>query len=336
MTRIFKISGAALVILAVSVGVAPAQEGSPSGRRFPISDNAEAWKLLPRETPPLPEWARVLAPSLPKTTAAMLELDYVHRVKNPLGPVLAGKIRWAAADEIGCEYARKYAEADLRRAGLKDDDLKEMAGDRKGLTENDRLALDFARKLTRAGHEITDSEVAELIKRFGPEAVVGIVHTVAHSNFQNRIFLALNVQVEASGPLPPLDLRLDAEKRSEIPVPARPSWEELLKAGTPAKSVARPDWGERSFDEIEKALDGQKNRGLRIPLPDAERLAAIPAEAKEQASKVVWTKVSMGYQPVLTKAWFDCMNTFRDESKLDRVFSNSVFWVITRTNDCFY
>ena len=25
-----------------------------------------------------------------------------------------------------------------------------------------------------------------------------------------------------------------------------------------------------------------------------------------------------------------------DEAKVDRVFTNSVFWVVTRTNDCFY
>jgi hypothetical protein len=44
----------------------------------------------------------------------------------------------------------------------------------------------------------------------------------------------------------------------------------------------------------------------------------------------------MGYQPVLTKAWFDCMGTFQQEASLDRVFSNTYFWVITRSNDCFY
>ncbi len=44
----------------------------------------------------------------------------------------------------------------------------------------------------------------------------------------------------------------------------------------------------------------------------------------------------MGYQPVLTKTWFDCMSLFHQESRLDRVFANSYFWVITRSNECFY
>jgi alkylhydroperoxidase family enzyme len=332
MTRILF----AWVIAVGGVGFIHAEDETPASPRFSAVESDDAWKLLPRENPPLPAWARVLVEPLPKTTGLMLELDHLHRAKNPIGQVLAGKLRWAAADEIGCDYARKYAEADLRRAGLSDDDLKQLAGDGENLREDDRLALDFARKLTSAAYQVTDDDVAELLKRFGPEVVVGMVHTLAHANFQNRIFLALGVKVEPGGPLPPLDVPLDAAKRTEIAAPERPAWEELQKVETPSKAVARPDWGERSFAAIEQALEKQKERAPRIPLPGAERLAKVPPEAREQAAKIVWTHVSMGYQPLLTKAWFDCMGTFRQESKMDRVFNNSVFWVITRSNECFY
>ena len=46
--------------------------------------------------------------------------------------------------------------------------------------------------------------------------------------------------------------------------------------------------------------------------------------------------MSTGYQPVMTRAWFACLGAFYEEAKVDRVFTNSMFWVITRTNDCFY
>ena len=92
-----------------------AQEKVP----FPVLPEKEAWgKLPPQKKPALPKWARVLAGPMPKTTAKMLELDYLHRAKNPLGPVLSGKIRWLAAEAVGCEYGRAAAEIDLRRAGL--------------------------------------------------------------------------------------------------------------------------------------------------------------------------------------------------------------------------
>ena len=308
----------------------------PKPPRFPATGNEEAWTLLPRQNPPLPVWAKILVKPLPRTTGAMLELDYVHRAQNPLGPVLAGKLRWAASDGMGCDYGLRYAEADLRRAGLTDDDLKQLTGDGPNLSQADQAALAFARKLTRAASTVTDEEVADLIERFGPDKVVAMVHTLAYANFQNRIFLALGVEVESGGPLPPLDTKLDQQKRTEVPTPPRPEWKEFQKNATGSKTFARPDWGERAFADLELALDRQKERSSRIPLPDSNRLQNLPPEAKGPTSKIVWSQVSMGYQPLLTKAWFDCMRTFQQESKLDRVFANSVFWVVTRSNECFY
>src|SRR4051794_32802689 len=97
--------------------------------RFPTVETAEAWALLPRENPPLPAWARVLVKSLPRTTGAMLELDRLHREDSPLGPVLAAKLRWLAADAIDCEYARATALADLKRANAKDGEVRRLTTD---------------------------------------------------------------------------------------------------------------------------------------------------------------------------------------------------------------
>jgi alkylhydroperoxidase family enzyme len=308
----------------------------PAVPRLPLLDNDEAWDRLPRANPPLPAWARTLAASLPRTTVAMLALDNLHRANNPLGPVLAGQVRWAAADALGCEYAKRCAEADLRRAGWTEKDLKRLAGKLPGLPPAERAALAFTRKLTLAGYSVTDAEVAELLQLFGAEKVVAMVHTVAHCNFQYRIFLALKVEVEPDGPLPPLDVRLDPAKRAKLAAPARVPWEEARKGKAAAESDTRADWDERTTSDLERALERQKERKSRIPLPTPEQLAQVPPESKEQASRVVWTTVSMGYQPVLTKAWFDTGRAFQDEAKLDRVFGNSLFWVVTRSNECFY
>ncbi len=196
----------------------------PPAQRFGRLSNDDAWRLLPRREPPLPAWARALAGPLPRTTAGMLQLDRLHRADNPLGAVLAAQLRWTAADELGCDYARRHAEFDLRRAGESDKDVKRLAGAAHELPRAERTALAFARKLTRAGHSLTDAELAELIDLFGAEKVVAIVHTVALANFQNRIYLALGVAVEPDGPYPPLDVRFDLSKPANFPVPARPPW----------------------------------------------------------------------------------------------------------------
>jgi hypothetical protein len=174
--------------------------------------------------------------------------------------------------------------------------------------------------------------VAGLIGHFGAEKVVGIVHTVAFANFHGRLLLALKVEVEPAGPLPPLDLRFGRGMGARAP--ARRAWPAGRKGAHPAGAPA--GWGEKTVADLGRALARQKGRKSRIPLPGPGRVAKIPAEAKAQASRVVWTHVSMGYQPALTKGWFDCMGAFREEAGLDRVFANTMFWVITRSNECFY
>jgi alkylhydroperoxidase family enzyme len=309
------------------VGSALAQSDAKS-TRFPALGTDEAWKQIRGDNPPLPAWALALAQPLPRTTGAMLHLDYVHRAKNPLGPVLAGKLHWAAADAIGSNYSKRYAEADLKRAGVKDEDLQQLAGDPKQLPYPDRMALAFARKLTKAAYTVTDAEVAELLKEFGPEKVVAMVHTLAWANFQNRIILALGLEVEREGPLAPLDPGLDPERQAKLVAPERPPWKDAQAVATTA-DTSQPDWRKLTDAQRETALEEQKGRKPRIPLPKEAPDAKSP-------SKVVWTQVSSGYQPLLTQSWFDTMRTFQQEAKLDRVFANSYFWVITRTNECFY
>ena len=53
-------------------------------------------------------------------------------------------------------------------------------------------------------------------------------------------------------------------------------------------------------------------------------------------SGITWSRVAYGYQPELTDAWFDTAAAFRQETALDPVFQNSVFWVVTESLRCFY
>src|SRR5271168_1933841 len=87
------------------------------GSIFPVSSDEECWRKLPPAEKgggnALPTWARAMAGAMPRTTAAMLRLDYLHRTRNPLGPELRGKMRWVAGRANDCEYSMACAEADL-------------------------------------------------------------------------------------------------------------------------------------------------------------------------------------------------------------------------------
>jgi len=322
-----------IAILAFALCATRAPAAPPDGPpgQFPVTGNDAAWANLPRDNPPLPPWARVTIGPLPRTTAKMLELDYFHREKNPLGPELAALLRWTAADALGSAFGKSTAEADLRRAGVPARVLAKL-GDTDAPAPDVRLATTFARRLTTEGYAITDAEFAELLKVYGPEKVTAIVHTVAYANFHNRIVLGLGAAGEA---VPPVDVRFAPERLAKVATPVRPPWADLKSVKGNGLSV-RVDWSKAGADELNAALEKQKARKLRMPLPNPARIKDLPTKEREQAERVVWTNVSSGYQPEMPRVWFAALYTFYEEAKVDRVFTNSVFWVVTRTNDCFY
>jgi hypothetical protein len=320
----------ALLILVLVTRPAAGQADRSPGR-FPASTNDEAWAQLPHHNPPLPPWARVLIDPLPKTTARLLELEYFHREKNPLGRELAALLQWTVADALHSPFGKATAEADLVHAGLPRR-VNSKLGDPDAHTPDVRVAVDFARKLTLEGHAITDAEFAELLKRYGPEKVTAIVHTVAYSNFYNRMVLGLGA---TGDPVPAVDAKFAPDRLARIKTPPRPPWDELNAVKGGGLSV-RVEWSKSEAAELARTLEKQKERPLRIPLPDLSRIQKLPAAERNQAERVVWTRVSSGYQPEMPRVWFAALYTYYDEAKVDRVFSNSVFWVVTRTNDCFY
>lgn len=314
--------------LAQGAAGAQPQPAPKAAQLFPALPQKEAWsKLPPRMNPALPEWARMLAGPLPKTTAKMLELDYLHRVTNPIGARLSIRIRLEVATALRCPFGIAAANADLRH--LREHDRKDQTLGPGELSIADQKAVAFARKLTLEGHTITDKEFADLLALCGPELTTAIVHTVAHANFQNRIILALGAGGEPARPI------ADAFGNSTAKAPERPAWDELNSVKTGGLAV-RVDWSKGGFDEMNAAMARQGERQLRIPLPDPSVYDKLPQKEKDSARRILWNTVSAGYQPGMTRAWFACLSAFYEEAKVDRVFANSVFWVVTRTNDCFY
>jgi hypothetical protein len=254
----------------------------------------------------------------------LLELDHFHRVNNPLEPMFAARLRWEVALHLGCGYGARAAAADLRRAAPP---LNPFGGG-PGAVE-----LEFAKKLTLAGHTITDEEFAELLKKLGPKQTVAIVHTVAYANFHNRIVLALGLKGE-DPVAAPIGTGFDFDAAT-VKAPERPSWDDL-KAAKGDGIAVRVEWSKAEFEQLNATLDKQKQRKLRIPLPEPEAFEKLPPRERDSAKKILWNTVSAGYQPDMTRAWFAPLYAFYEEAKVDRVFTNSMFWVVTRTNDCFY
>src|SRR5689334_10341417 len=101
-----------MILLLVSVGSRPAAVTAASPEqppRVPVLSDAECWKQLPPTegggSQPLPSWARALAGAIPRSTAALLRTEFVHRARNPIHPALRARMRWIAAHANRCAYS---------------------------------------------------------------------------------------------------------------------------------------------------------------------------------------------------------------------------------------
>jgi hypothetical protein len=151
---------------------------------------------------------------------------------------------------------------------------------------------------------------------------------VAHASFQDRVILALNPPAEPEGGVAPLTGTF-----------VRPP----MKSGGPPKAPPAPE-GVGTADatpvwlQLQQELDRQRARPGRIRVPSREEVLARLGEDHPGARQagIVWSRVAYGYQPELTQTWFDCGNAFREEAGFTPVFANAIFWVVTRSLNCFY
>ena len=177
----------------------------------------------------------------------------------------------------------------------------------------------------------------ELIALFGEKKLTAIVQLLAYANFQDRLLLALDLPIDPGGPPAPPEIRF-AKGAPAPPVPPRKKIE-----GRPAPAVPErlddPEWLSLDLEDLQKNLTSQRARPSRIRVPAWEEVVkAMPAGSPPPKNpvRIQWSLVCMGYQPELAAAWSACTSAFRDEAKQDRVFEESLFWVVTRTIHCFY
>lgn len=307
-----------------------------------LSDE-DCWRRLPQPTlgwgKPLPSWARAIAVYLPRTAAAMLLLDYAHRTKSAVAPVLRAKMRWVIADANRCEYSKAYAVADLKRSGATDEVIAILIGNPEKWPEADRKPLEFVRLLTTAAATIPDRLFEDLRQTYGEQQVASMVMLAAYGNFQDRIVLGLQLPMEQAGPLAPLEVAfvegalqmtpfLPATATAAAP-PSKSATEETLADNEP--------WNAVSWSELQQRLHEQKNRIPRLPIPTWEEVKAkLPPTMVSHPIRIVWNLVAYGYVPELAIPWSTATRTLWSELPGDRIFEESLFWVQTQTVECRY
>lgn len=322
--------------------VVAAEPSSPDAAAFVplLSEEAARAALPPRQRDrgqKLPAWARALAGPLPRTTAAMLELDLLHRARTPLDPRLAGKLRYATARANRCEYAQAYALADLAREGVDPMAIAKLqTGDWR--EDEHEAEMKFATRIALNANRATDAEVADLIARRGEAETTGIVLLLAYANFHQRLVQTLGIAVEEEGPLPPVDVRFeDLSAPGGITAPPR-TLPDPAPTDVPDELPDDDAWKALSFEQLQANKGSQQERSSRIRIPkwDDVRGFLDPGRSAGPPLRVTWSLVCVGYQPAMARAWGACTRAFARDAAQDRAFEETLFWVHTRALECFY
>ncbi len=97
----------------------------------------------------------------------------------------------------GCQYCTQHHIASSKRAGLTTEDrIALKAGNYSSFSEKERAALIYVEKLTRAPHEITQSDFDELKKHFSDPEIVDVHMLAGLANLTNRLTDPLGLELE--------------------------------------------------------------------------------------------------------------------------------------------
>lgn len=307
----------------------------------PSISDAAAWELLPRPVRggdlPLPNWAKVVAIELPRTAAALLELDYAQRKHSPLEPRLRAKIRYVIAEANHCAYAQRTALFDLRHAGANEDEVSRLLGGQETWEPAEQEALLFARQHSLDAAAIDDTLFERVCERYGQRGAAAIVLLGAYGNFQDRLLMGLGISAEGNEPLGPMDIGFDAAAFQTEPI--LPPLQPVAPLITGGDDVVPDDgsWSAVSYGELQIRLDAQRQRRQRLPTPSWEEVVSgLPEGFSSRPTRIVWNLVCLGYAPELAIPWMKTTRTMWAEAGQDRVFEECLFWVQTRAVRCSY
>jgi uncharacterized peroxidase-related enzyme len=97
----------------------------------------------------------------------------------------------------GCRYCTQHHLASSKRAGLTAEDWAALkAGNYSRYSEKERAALVYIEKLTRAPHEINETDFNELKKQFSDPEIVDLHMLTGLANLTNRLTDPLGLELE--------------------------------------------------------------------------------------------------------------------------------------------
>lgn len=144
---------------------------------------------------PLPMWQRAMA-YFPQSARRQGEHRKAVTEIGRLSPRTKARIQWSVARENRAWYSAQLARAACHKLGLTDDELFTPADQSGAVPAADRAAVAFARKLTSQPRQITDGDIADLLRYYSAPEVAEVVYVTCLSNSFDRFTEALHLRSE--------------------------------------------------------------------------------------------------------------------------------------------
>lgn len=97
----------------------------------------------------------------------------------------------------GCHYCAQHHIASSKRVGLSQEDWSALkGGDYSKYSEKEKAALDYAEKLTRTPHEVSDGDFDTLKRHFSEPEIVDLHLLTGLANLTNRFTDPLGLELE--------------------------------------------------------------------------------------------------------------------------------------------
>lgn len=305
-----------------------------------LSDE-QVWKMLPEvatgEKSSLPNWIKPIALQMPRTAAAMLELDNAFRSQGPLDAALRAKLRWIIAHANQSDYGEALALLDFRNAAGPSASIAEFTGPTEKWPDNLKGEFEFVRTLTLAAPTLTDTLFEKMQVRHGEQGVAAMVLLTAYGNFQDRILLGLNVPIEREGVLPPSKVKFAEGAIQASPLtPSNNGTATYLNRGN-STSNSNETWSSLPYAQLQARLEKQRDRKPRLPVPAWDDVKGkLPAAMAVRPTAIRWSLMNYGYAAELAIPWTLTTRTHWAENPAERILEESLFWIQTRTIECNY
>jgi AhpD family alkylhydroperoxidase len=160
-----------------------------------LSDAAARDALQLSPDIPLPTWKRAQA-YFPQSARRQGEHRHAVAEFGSLSPSTKTRIMWTVARENRAWYSAELARESCHKLGLTDEELFANFGQSTTIAVGDQAAVTFARKLTSKPRQITDVDIADLLKYFSATETAEVVYVICLCNSFDRFTEALGLSVE--------------------------------------------------------------------------------------------------------------------------------------------